>query len=86
MPIYPELTGAGYLKFLAALGPQRISQERFEVLLRRFEVSDLDLQRRMRDYSHGMKRKLGLVQALMTDTGIRQSVRAARPTRACPGS
>jgi ABC-2 type transport system ATP-binding protein len=33
-------------------------------------VSDLDLRRRMRDYSHGMKRKLGLVQALMTDPPV----------------
>ena len=41
-----------------------------EFLLRRFDVSDLDLNRRMRDYSHGMKRKLGLIQALMTDAPV----------------
>jgi ABC-2 type transport system ATP-binding protein len=41
-----------------------------EFLLRRFDVSDLDLRRRMRDYSHGMKRKLGLIQALMTDAPL----------------
>ena len=70
MPIYPELTGAGYLKFLAALGQQPVSPSRLDFLLRRFEVSDLDLGRRMRDYSHGMKRKLGLVQALMTDAPV----------------
>jgi ABC-2 type transport system ATP-binding protein len=39
-------------------------------LFRRFDVSDLDLKRRMRDYSHGMKRKLGLIQALMTDAPV----------------
>ena len=33
-------------------------------------MSDLDLRRRMRDYSHGMKRKLGLIQALMTDAPV----------------
>jgi ABC-2 type transport system ATP-binding protein len=65
MPIYPELSGAGYLKFLAALGRQPVDSARLEFLLRRFEVSDLDLRRRMRDYSHGMKRKLGLIQSLM---------------------
>jgi ABC-2 type transport system ATP-binding protein len=70
MAIYPEQTGAGYLKFLAAIGRQTVSASRLTSLLRRFDVSDLDLRRRMRDYSHGMKRKLGLVQALMTDPPV----------------
>jgi ABC-2 type transport system ATP-binding protein len=69
MPMYPELTGAGYLKFLSALGPPP-SRTRLELLLRRFNVSDVDLHRRMRDYSHGMKRKLGLLQALMTEPPV----------------
>jgi ABC-2 type transport system ATP-binding protein len=33
-------------------------------------VSETDLRRRMRDYSQGMKRKLGLIQALMTDPPV----------------
>jgi ABC-2 type transport system ATP-binding protein len=70
MAIYPEQTGAGYLKFLTALSRQPVSPARLTFLLRRFDVSDLDLRRRMRDYSHGMKRKLGLVQALMTDPPV----------------
>jgi ABC-2 type transport system ATP-binding protein len=65
MPMYPELTGAAYLKFLSALGAPP-SRSYLDGLLRRFDVSDVDLGRRMRDYSHGMKRKLGLIQALMT--------------------
>jgi len=69
MPMYPELTGAAYLKFLSALGPPP-ARARLDLLLRRFNVSDIDLQRRMRDYSHGMKRKLGLLQALMTDPPV----------------
>jgi beta-exotoxin I transport system ATP-binding protein len=67
MPFYPELTGAGYLRFLASLGDSAPSPARMDFLLRRFNVSDLDLNRRMRDYSHGMKRKLGLIQALMME-------------------
>ena len=67
MPIYPELTGERYLTFLASLGARPPSRARLEFLFRRFDVSDLDLRRRMRDYSHGMKRKLGLIQALMTE-------------------
>jgi ABC-2 type transport system ATP-binding protein len=70
MAIYSDLTGAAYLEFLAALGQQPISTARLAFLLRRFDVSDLDLRRPMRDYSHGMKRKLGLVQALMTDAPV----------------
>ena len=70
MPFYPELTGASYLRFLASLGNTRPAPGRVESLLRRFDVSDLDLKRRMRDYSHGMKRKLGLIQALMTDAPV----------------
>ena len=67
--MYPELTGAAYLKFLAALAAPP-SRSYLDGLLRRFDVSDLDLGRRMRDYSHGMKRKLGLIQALMTGAPV----------------
>jgi beta-exotoxin I transport system ATP-binding protein len=70
MPFYADQTGAGYLKFLSALGPQPASSARLESLFRRFDVSDLDLRRRMRDYSHGMKRKIGLVQALMIEAPV----------------
>jgi ABC-2 type transport system ATP-binding protein len=70
MPIYPELTGARYLAFLASIGRRPPARARMDDLLRRFDVSDLDLKRRMRDYSHGMKRKLGLIQALMTDAPV----------------
>jgi ABC-2 type transport system ATP-binding protein len=70
MPFYPELSGARYLQFLGSLGDVRPSPARMTFLLRRFDVSDLDLKRRMRDYSHGMKRKLGLIQALMLDPPV----------------
>jgi ABC-2 type transport system ATP-binding protein len=70
MPYYPELTGGRYLQFLSSLSDRRPSPARIEFLLRRFDVSDLDLRRRMRDYSHGMKRKLGLIQALMLNAPV----------------
>jgi ABC-2 type transport system ATP-binding protein len=70
MPMYPELTGAEYLRFLAALSPVPPSVARLDALFRRFDVSELDLQRRMRDYSHGMKRKLGIIQALMGEPPV----------------
>ena len=70
MPFYPDQTGAGYLKFLSALGQPPVSSPRLEFLFRRFDMSELDLGRRMRDYSHGMKRKIGIVQALMSDAPV----------------
>jgi ABC-2 type transport system ATP-binding protein len=70
MPIYPEMTGGGYLTYLAKVGRVPVEPRRLEWLLRRFNVSDVDLRRRMRDYSHGMKRKLGIVQALMGDAPV----------------
>lgn len=70
MPMYPELTGSGYLRLLASLAPEPPAQARLQALFRRFDVSDADLARRMRDYSHGMKRKMGLIQALMSDAPV----------------
>jgi ABC-2 type transport system ATP-binding protein len=64
LPIYPELTGWGFLRFLESVGQQAFEAGALEHLLRRFDVSDIDLSRPMRDYSHGMKRKLGIIQAL----------------------
>jgi len=70
LPIYPDLTGHGFLLFLARIGRRQVAASTLERLLHRFDVSDTDLQRRMSQYSQGMKRKLGLVQALMTDPPI----------------
>ena len=65
LPVYPDLTARGHLHHLARLGGRPVPAEHLAFLLRRFEVSDLDLDRRLRDQSHGMMRKIGIVQALM---------------------
>src|SRR5688572_25209370 len=59
LPIYPELNGMSFLNYLASAGQRPISAQSLEHLFHRFDVSDVDLRRPMRDYSHGMKRKLG---------------------------
>ena len=64
LPIYPELTGRAYLRFLARAGEHTIDDGWLTRLLQRFDVSDVDLDRPMREYSQGMKRKLGIIQAL----------------------
>ncbi len=65
MPLYREMTGAGYLDFLAALESRPADLVYRRKLLSRFDVSDIDLRRRLDHLSHGMKRKFGIIQALM---------------------
>jgi ABC-2 type transport system ATP-binding protein len=65
LPIYPDLTAEGYLRFLSQLDGRPVSRAYLDELLKRFDVSDLDLRRRLRDQSHGMKQKIGIIQALM---------------------
>jgi ABC-2 type transport system ATP-binding protein len=65
LPIYPDLSAAGYLDYLRALDARPVADGHLRHLLKRFDVSAVDLQRRLRDQSHGMKRKIGIVQALM---------------------
>jgi ABC-2 type transport system ATP-binding protein len=64
-PVYPDLRAGGYLDYLAALDGRPVSRRYVEELLARFDVSTIDLRRRLRDQSHGMKQKIGIVQALM---------------------
>jgi ABC-2 type transport system ATP-binding protein len=65
MPLYRELTGGGYLDFLGALEHKPVDAQWRRRLLARFDVSETDLRRRLGELSHGMKRKFGIVQALM---------------------
>jgi len=65
MPLYREMTGAGYLQFLAALESRPLDLSYRRKLFARFDVSDVDLRRRLDHLSHGMKRKFGILQALM---------------------
>ena len=58
---YPDLTGAEYLRYLAALRGG-VDWCRVELLSERF---DLDLGRRIGTLSHGNRQKVGLVQAFM---------------------
>ena len=65
VPLYRQMTGARYLAFLWTLQRGRGHEDWFRTLLRRFDVSDVDLRRRLGDLSHGMKKKFGIIQALM---------------------
>jgi len=65
--LYGDLTGVETLDLLGKLNENDGSAARREELLDRFELARADLRRRVREYSTGMKRKLGLVQALEDD-------------------
>jgi ABC-2 type transport system ATP-binding protein len=63
--LYDNLTGHDLLDYLADLyGRPAASQG---LLLDRFEFSERDLRRPVRDYSRGMRQKIGIVQALQHD-------------------
>jgi beta-exotoxin I transport system ATP-binding protein len=65
LPIYPDLSAQDYLSYLARLDSRPVARDYLERLLRRFDISALDARRRLREQSHGMKQKIGIVQALM---------------------
>jgi ABC-2 type transport system ATP-binding protein len=64
---YGDLTGRQVLDLLDRLGRERVRPEYRRGLLERFSLTPGDLDRRLREYSTGMKRKLGLVQAFQAD-------------------
>jgi len=64
---YGDMTGEASLDLLARLGPHPVDSARRRALLDRLELSATELRRRIRDYSTGMRRKLGLVQAFQAD-------------------
>ncbi|MER5642432.1 ABC transporter ATP-binding protein [Kitasatospora sp. NPDC002227] len=63
--LYPELTGRQTLRLLGDL--QGAPSPRRESLCERLGLRPADLDRPVREYSRGMKQKLGLVQALQHD-------------------
>jgi ABC-2 type transport system ATP-binding protein len=67
MGIYSDLTGREVLDLLAGLNSQLVDRVRRRELQDRLEFADGDLRRRLREYSTGMKRKLGLIQAFQSD-------------------
>jgi len=65
--LYPDLSGEAHLDVLARLSSAPVNPAYRGELLERLELAPADLRRRIRDYSSGMKRKLGIIQALQAD-------------------
>ncbi len=70
LPAIAGLTGGTFLRYLRDVGRRPVSERWLDHLRSRFDVSDTDLARPMRDYSQGMRRKLGVIQALMTEPRV----------------
>ena len=64
---YGDMTGDATLEVLARLNGAVVDRARRGELLDRMQLSPRDLQRKVREYSTGMKRKLGIVQAFQPD-------------------
>jgi beta-exotoxin I transport system ATP-binding protein len=64
---YGDMTGEDTLDLLARLSGSRVDPAWRGALVDRLELAASDLRRPMREYSTGMKRKLGIVQACQTD-------------------
>ena len=67
---YSDMSGSATLDFLARLCKQKIDPGYREQLEDRLEFSRSDLRRKIREYSTGMKRKLGLIQAFQSDPAL----------------
>ncbi len=65
--LYLDLTGLETLDFLAGLNRPPVDPRRRQELCDRLEVPRSDLRRRLREYSSGMKRKLGIIQAFQAN-------------------
>jgi len=63
--LYGSLSGADMLAYLSDLQGQ--PPVRRDELCDRLQLSSADLRRRVRDYSRGMRQKLGVIQALLHD-------------------
>jgi ABC-2 type transport system ATP-binding protein len=70
MGLYSDLTGNEILDLLAGLNRPRGNHQHRRELQDRLDLPDKDLRRKVREYSTGMKRKLGLIQAFEADPNL----------------
>jgi ABC-2 type transport system ATP-binding protein len=64
---YGDMNGMQFLNLFAGLSSRKVDRGYLEELLQRLDLAAADLHRKLREYSTGMKRKLGLIQAFQTN-------------------
>lgn len=69
LPMPDLLTGLEYLQYVAGLQRIRLTHANAELLARNFDLQD-SLSRLVSTYSHGMRRKLSLLGALLSDPNV----------------
>ena len=67
---YGDMTGEATLDLLARLTDRPVDRQWRRSLLDRLQLGAVDLRRKVREYSTGMKRKLGIVQAFQGDAPL----------------
>ena len=67
--LYNGMKGEELLEYLGRLAP-RYSRVRRRELCERLELAESVLRRRIKEYSHGMKQKLAIVQAMQHDPDL----------------
>jgi ABC-2 type transport system ATP-binding protein len=65
--LYGDLSGRQLLDLSAGLSARKVNADYLADLVRRLELAPDDLRRKLREYSTGMKRKLGLIQAFQAE-------------------
>jgi len=65
---YDKMKGHEFLRFSLRL--RNLSMEVPGSLFKRFDLSERDLQKKIRDYSQGMKQKLGILHAVAHDPDL----------------
>ncbi|RKD97775.1 ABC transporter ATP-binding protein [Halopiger aswanensis] len=70
-PVYDELTGREQLEYAAGLRdiPEDEADERIQSLLERFDLR-ADANKRIEDYSKGMRQKVGVIQAVLHEPAV----------------
>jgi beta-exotoxin I transport system ATP-binding protein len=67
---YGDMTGEATLNVLARLNRHRVDARWQKELVERLDLSPQVLRKKVREYSTGMKRKLGIVQAFQSDATL----------------
>lgn len=67
--LYPSFTGLELMRYFAELKNVKAPEERIKQLLKFVNLSD-DAKRRYKEYSGGMKRRLGIAVSLLNDPKI----------------
>lgn len=63
--LYEELTGHNFLNYMNKFSNQEPKWQK--ELINAFHLNNTDLNKKIKHYSHGMKQKLGIIQALQDD-------------------